>query len=280
MAQTIQEALGHQDGKKATADAVEYMDTVEAYNKWAEVYDTDGNFLQALDTIEMRSLLPRFLDLVQTKANENEKDKQLTLVDLGCGTGRNTLQLAKAAHNNARVIGLDASPGMLEVAGETLRGAGTGVRNRVTLSVYDLLSADDLSLSGSLDSVGAAGIISTLVLEHIPVNTFFEGARRLIKPGGYFLVTNMHAEMGKISQAGFVDEKTGTKIRPTSYAHRIGDVLAAAERAGFEVVALDGGEKVRERKVDETMVESLGARTRKWVGVTVWFGICFRLRSA
>ncbi|KAL4869799.1 hypothetical protein BDV12DRAFT_184937 [Aspergillus spectabilis] len=283
MAQTIQEALT-QGGKAATSDGkpVEYVGTVEAYNKWAEVYDTDGNFLQALDTIEMRNLLPRFLTLVQGLAQgETEPSTALKLVDLGCGTGRNTLQLVKAAPQDAQIIGLDASPGMLDVAKEALSSNGAG--DKVRLGVYDLLASEDAVLPWSLDgkSGGASGIISTLVLEHIPVDKFFANAARLIRPGGYFLVTNMHAEMGGISQAGFVDAKSGKKIRPTSYAHEIEDVVAAAESVGFEVVALDEGEReeVRERRVDEAMVEGLGERGKKWVGVLVWFGVCFRMRS-
>ena len=84
----------------------------------------------------------------------------------------------------------------------------------------------------------------------------------------------MHAEMGEISQAGFTEPETGMKIRPTSYSHMLVDTLAAAEAAGFDVEELDG-EAVRERRVDVAMAEARA----KWVGVTVWFGICFRKRS-
>lgn len=39
MAQTIREALAHRNGKEATSDGqrVKYLNTVEAYDKWAEV---------------------------------------------------------------------------------------------------------------------------------------------------------------------------------------------------------------------------------------------------
>lgn len=39
MAQTIQEALAHRNGRQATSDGrrVEYLDTVQAYDRWAEV---------------------------------------------------------------------------------------------------------------------------------------------------------------------------------------------------------------------------------------------------
>ncbi|KAL4806693.1 hypothetical protein BDV18DRAFT_118958 [Aspergillus unguis] len=296
MLKTIQEALAHGQGS-ATSDGfqVKYVDTVEAYDKWAEVYDTDGNFLQALDTIEMRRLLPRFLTLIQAQARTQTQTKiaaefststnrqELKLVDLGCGTGRNTLQLAKAAPKEALVIGLDASPGMLEVARENLRaneGTKGATEDRIMLGLYDLLGPGSLpeSLQRQFKSGGASGIISTLVLEHIPADTFFEGAAKLLEPGGYLLVTNMHAEMGAISQAGFVDVTTGTKIRPKSYAHEMRDVVAAAESVGFEVVPVAEGESLRERRIEEGMIEKLGDRAKKWMGVMVWFAICFRLK--
>ncbi|KAL3479747.1 S-adenosyl-L-methionine-dependent methyltransferase [Aspergillus californicus] len=292
MPQTIQESLAHTKDAPSVSNGhqIEYLDTVEAYDKWAEVYDTDGNFLQALDTIEMREMLPRFMSLVlsmDSQSGPRDLDKEvksssLNLVDLGCGTGRNTLQLIKAAPARARVTGLDASQGMLDVATVTIQNEianGDGERERVTLGVYDLLSSCPQSLPIALEGQ-VSGIISTLVLEHIPLDKFFLAAVTLIKPGGYLLVTNMHAEMGGISQAGFVDAKTGAKIRPTSYAHEIRDVLAAGGRAGFEVVSLDESEeKVRERRVNEKMVGGLGERGKKWVGVMVWFGVCFRMRS-
>lgn len=238
-----------------------------------QVYDTDGNFLQALDTIEMQQLLPQLLN----KVAANTQPGPAKLVDLGCGTGRNTRQLLKFAPQDAHIVGLDASPGMLDVARTAIdkeKELDPSLANRVSLEIYDLLRSPPAPPECSL---GAAGVISTLVLEHIPVDRFFEGAAAVMRPGGYFLLTNMHSEMGSISQAGFVDTATGTKIRPTSYSHTIEDVLGAAEKAGFEVEEL-GGERVRERKVNEMMVQDLGKRANKWIGVTVWFGICFRKR--
>ncbi|KNG81142.1 hypothetical protein ANOM_009671 [Aspergillus nomiae NRRL 13137] len=257
MARTIQETLasGSPSDAASPQKPVEYVETVEAYNRWAEVYDTDGNFLQALDTIEMQQLLPQLLK----KVTASTQAGPAKLVDLGCGTGRNTRQLLKFAPEDAHIVGLDASPGMLDVARTTV----------------DKEKKSDPSLANRL---GAAGVISTLVLEHIPVDQFFEGAAAVMRPGGYFLLTNMHSEMGSISQAGFVDTATGTKIRPTSYSHTIEEVLDAAQKAGFEVEEL-GGERVRERKVNEMMAKDLGTRANKWIGVTVWFGICFRKRS-
>ena len=67
--------------------AVKYLPTSEAYDRWAKVYDTDGNFLQAMDNMEMKTLFPRFVSSI---ASTGEPWK---MVDLGCGTGRNTALL-------------------------------------------------------------------------------------------------------------------------------------------------------------------------------------------
>lgn len=191
----------------------------------------------------------------------------------------------KTLPKQARIIGLDASPGMLKVAEENLRAVSEGLDtegNRVLLGVHDLLTSSESgssSLPGPLKGRLASGVISTLVLEYIPVDTIFQGAAMVLRPGGYLLVTNMYAEMGKTSHAGFVDVFTGTNIRPKSYTHEIKDVLAAAKKAGFEIVPLVGGKIVREARVDAAMVERLGGRAKKWVGVTVWFGIRFKMRA-
>ncbi|PLB43534.1 putative methyltransferase [Aspergillus steynii IBT 23096] len=264
MANTIQNTLASHTNTPGSKP-VEYVETVEAYNRWAEVYDTDGNFLQALDTIEMSRLLPTFLSRA---ASTNSRK----LVDLGCGTGRNTLQLAKLATPGTEIVGVDASPGMLEVARQTIRKETSVEDVCVSLDTFDLLQSPPRPPGCA---VGAAGVISTLVLEHIPVAQFFEGAAALVVPGGYLLVTNMHSDMGAISQAGFVDAATGTKIRPTSYSHTVDEVVDAAQKAGFTVEEVDG-ERVRERTVDENMAEVLGRRAKKWIGIKVWFGICFR----
>ncbi|PLN77555.1 S-adenosyl-L-methionine-dependent methyltransferase [Aspergillus taichungensis] len=276
---TIQQSLaaGERD-TNPNKHPIEYMDTVNAYNKWAEVYDTDGNFLQALDTLELRTLLPAFLRRVEdsTPTTTNK-----TLIDLGCGTGRNTLQLMHHGPPTAQIIGLDASPGMLEVARQRIAEVDSNAETttatgpRATLAVLDLLDPDPAVLA----SASADGVISTLVLEHVPLDRFFAAVTALLKPGGYLLLTNMHAEMGAVSQAGFVDPGSGRKIRPVSYAHEIGEVVRVAGEYGLEVVGLDDGvgrDVVRERRVDEGMVGVLGERARKWVGVVVWFGVCFR----
>lgn len=249
----------------------------------------------------MQALLPRFLDRVNARFQAYaQPSTPLKLVDLGCGTGRNTIQLLKALSTwknkqsaafapQIEIVGLDASPGMLDVARDAIQSA---VQQKsledqdgpdVSLGAVDLLqgSSTRTRLPQSLQDSGAAGVISTLVLEHVPAKRFFEAASATMIPGAYLLVTNMHADMGALSQAGFTDPQTGVKIRPTSYCHSIPEVLAAAEEAGFQLEDLVGGDGENGalvREVDERLGEKLGERAKKWVGIKVWFGMCLSKR--
>jgi hypothetical protein len=117
----------------------------------------------------------------------------------------------------------------------------------------------------------ADGVISTLVLEHLPLNVFFETASKFLKKGGYLLLTNMHEEMGKRSKAGFLDVETGKKLQGESFVYSIEEMVQEAERQGFQV---DGN--VNERDIDEADIELVGERGHKWLGCKVWFGCILR----
>ncbi|EFW16416.1 hypothetical protein D8B26_005748 [Coccidioides posadasii str. Silveira] len=248
---------------------IKYLDTIEAYDQWAEVYDTDGNFLQRLDTLELQTLLHFFLSQV------NSAESPPKIIDLGCGTGRNTLSLIRAGAENLRIIGLEPSNKMLDVARkktaeyfvEALRFDPNEAKDRVSFETYNLLKEPIPPLS----AFGANGVISTLVLEHVTLKEFFKAVATMLRPGGVLLLTNMHSEMGRISQAGFVHPETGVKIRPTSYSHTVAETLEEANIAGFELVG-----ELKESSIDEELAEKLGPRAKKWIGVRVWYGGCFR----
>lgn len=102
-----------------------------------------------------------------------------TVVDAGCGSGRLTAELLDRLPRG-RVIAVDASPAMLEVAARELERFG----DRVELLHSDLLQLD-------LDAV-ADVVVSTAtfhwVLDH---PALFARLRRVLKPGGL-----LHAQCG------------------------------------------------------------------------------------
>jgi SAM-dependent methyltransferase len=254
-------------------NGIRYLPTNEAYDRWAAVYDTDGNFLQALDTEEMKTLFPRLLEAIQSPS-------PWKVVDLGCGTGRNTALLLTVP-NVDTVVAVDASQGMLEVARQRLQQEPNHVqpaRPALKLAQFDMLAPPPAAVLEQLQQADA--IISTLVVEHIPLPVFFGAVAQCLRPGGVLLLTNMHADMGSISQAGFVDTESGEKIRPTSYAHTIAEVLEEAAKWGLTLEREDGEDGMRERSVQDHMIERLGPRSRKWLGIRCWFGGLFRMADS
>ncbi len=251
---------------------VQHVPTQDAYNEWARVYDSDGNMLQSIDDIEAAVMLS---DLF-VSISRNVQGKNISLLDLGCGTGRSTSKLLSHLRESDEfnILGLDFSQGMLDVATQKLNPLVSEKQGRVTLrleccdcfpTVRDP-SASPLPAVPNLSPVNA--VISTLVLEHVPLDAYFATLSALLLPGGIALVTNMHADMGRVSQAGFVNTQ-GVKIRGTSFAHTVEESLEAAKKAGLTVI------NSKERQMTKEHIESgmVGERGWKWVGINVWHGL-------
>jgi SAM-dependent methyltransferase len=279
-----------------------YIPTVSAYNAWASVYDTDGNILQAIDDLDLETMLPSFISNVLSSTTEPKKllHRSLSILDIGCGTARNTLKILRhqwPENTNVKLVGVDASTNMLALAEEKLRTASKEqvAAGRSNIPEFQLLEHDFLNPENARNApilpaqwTKAAqandeadltfdAVISTLVLEHFPLNTFFSLVRTLSRPGGFVLLTNMHPDMGARSQAGFVEtDQQGrrVKVRGNSWVHGVVETVDEANTQGFDVVG-----SVRETEVKEGMIEMLGERGRKWVGTSVWYGMVLRRRE-
>jgi SAM-dependent methyltransferase len=254
---------------------IQHVGTQDAYDQWAAVYDSDGNMLQAIDDIELATLLPQFLTQVQDRFSTST----ISFLDLGCGTGRNTKKLLDFPYpSNLRstVVGLDFSRGMLELAAGKLQGYNNGLDvPRVKLEQCDCFPTVNNPTAPPLPSVPGLmpvhGVVSTLVLEHIPLAAYFSTLSTLLLSGGLALVTNMHSDMGAKSQAGFVN-KDGVKVRGSSFTHTVQDTIDEAMRAGFEVLSL----KEREMAKGDMESGAVGERGWKWLGTKVWYGLVLR----
>ncbi|KZM26519.1 uncharacterized protein EKO05_0005492 [Ascochyta rabiei] len=253
-----------------TSTPVQHIGTQEAYDQWASVYDSDGNMLQSIDDDELNTLLPSLLGQIAAISSPD-----ISILDLGCGTGRNTARLLShswPADRKVAVTGLDFSAGMLNLA-RTKLAAFTDVNKHMTLRLEQcdpFPASNDFSPS-AINLPPQNLIISTLVLEHIPLPTYLRTLATLLAPGGVALVTNMHDEMGSRSQAGFVNAQ-GVKVRGESFVYTLPETVQAAQDAGLELI------QARERSVEDKDVQSgvVGKRGGKWIGCKVWFGVVLR----
>jgi ubiquinone/menaquinone biosynthesis C-methylase UbiE len=179
------------------------------YDRWAAVYDHDGNPLQAMEGPVMRAAVGDV--------------RGLSVLDLGCGTGRHCAWLAEAG---AAVTAVDFSEGMLAQARQK-----PGME-KVRFVQHDLTQPLPLA-PASFDLV-----ISGLVLEHIAdLQNFFGQIHRMLKPGGRAVVSAMHPAMFlRGTQARFTDPVSGQVVQPGSIAHPIGAFAMAAERAGLHLL--------------------------------------------
>jgi SAM-dependent methyltransferase len=257
------------------SNTVQHIPTQAAYDQWASIYDTDGNMLQAIDDLELRTLLPEFLSQVK---DSSATEREVRILDLGCGTGRNTEKLVRYDWdgNSMQVTGLDFSQGMLNVAAKKLALLTEGQeRVRVRLECCDCFPTVNDSSTSPLPAVQGLqpshAVISTLVLEHIPLKNYFATLVTLLLPGGTALITNMHADMGRVSQAGFVNAD-GVKVRGSSYVYTVEETAAAAKAAGLEVLSVNE----REMRKEDVEGGAVGERGWKWVGTKVWYGMVLK----
>ena len=181
------------------------LGVAEAYDLWAASYDRDDNPMVFMAS---RALEPA----LATVAGES-------VVEFGCGTGRNLLALRRSGA--ARLIGLDLSPGMLGAA----RASGAA----------DGLFLHDMAARSPLDSGSADHALFCLSLEHVAdLRPPLEEAMRLLRPGGRITIVEIHPFLS-LAGAKAHFRLGEEEIHMPTFPHRFADYLNAFAAIGARV---------------------------------------------
>lgn len=186
------------------------MNVQQAYNTWASQYDTNDNKTRDLEAKALRETL-RTVDV----------DRCL---EVGCGTGKNTQWLVtKAKH----ITAVDLSEEMLAKAKAKVNA------NHVTFRQADL--ATEWVFAEGLYNL----VVFSLVLEHIEhLEPVFENVARVLKPGGYLYVGELHPFKQYSGSKARFDTEAGTHI-VSCFNHNVSDFIQAARNHGLIVTDLN-----------------------------------------
>ena len=170
------------------------------FNRAAARYD-DSRFVQSYQR-RVQALVVDSLDLKQG----------MSVLDLGCGTGWATLEIASRLAGTGNVVGLDLSEGMIEQARSKLP------RFRYDNVQFVLQSASSLNYAGRFDCV-----ISTNAYHHFADKVgVFEKVWKSLRAGGSFaiqdycrdfLLMRVVDEMGKIGEKAHVGTTRSSDLR-------------------------------------------------------------------
>ena len=186
------------------------MNNQQAYNAWAESYDTVENKTRDLEAFALRKSL----------ANIENAD----ILEIGCGTGKNTRFLqTKAKH----LVGADFSAEMLERAKEKITA------KNVEFQQFDLREEWNFA-ENSFDL-----ITCSLVLEHIENLDFvFEQARKVLKNFGRFYIGELHPFKQYAGSKARFDTASGV-FELECFIHHISDFFESARQNEFNLIELN-----------------------------------------
>jgi malonyl-CoA O-methyltransferase len=181
-----------------------------AYNSWSESYDEDLNLTRDLDANIVR--------------HEFGKSKFDSILEVGCGTGKNTSFFSEIADN---VFAIDFSEGMISKAKEKVKSKNV------------VFTQSDITLDWPIENNTIDLVTCNLILEHIEnLDFIFSEANRCLKKQGKFFINELHPFRqydGK--KATFVNDGKTTEI--DAFIRHISDFINAANTNGFKLLKLN-----------------------------------------
>jgi len=175
---------------------------------WASRYPPRAH--NRLMETEERTVLARLPDV-----------RGLTVLDLGCGSGRYTAILTRLGA--ACIVGLDGSPEMLARASQVTSRLVRG--DLRALPFHD--RAADLAVCGL-----AIGDIAEL-------DAALAGVARVLKPGGCAVYSDLHPRGAEAGWRRTFTDARGRRLAVRHCRHSLDDHVAACRAAGLLVESID-----------------------------------------
>lgn len=184
------------------------MNVQQAYNLWAQQYDTNVNRTRDLEAVSLRTVL---------------QNLQGAVLEVGCGTGKNSVWLAQKA---CRLLGVDLSPEMLAKA-----------KSKVDFPHVSFGLAD-ITHEWKFTNQTFDYVVFSLVLEHVEDLRFVFGeARKKCNPGAWMYVGELHPFKQYLGTKARFDTADG-RTEVTCFQHHISDFVSAASASGFQLIQL------------------------------------------
>ncbi len=132
----------------------------------------------------------------------------MTALDIGCGPGFFSIEMAGMVGTNGRVIAADLQQGMLDKLSAKIRG--TALEQRITLAHS---GTDTINVSEPVDF-----ILAFYMVHEIPdKDSFFKQASALLRPDGQFLLVEpklFHVSSKDFERTTALAAKNGFKAYP------------------------------------------------------------------
>jgi ubiquinone/menaquinone biosynthesis C-methylase UbiE len=183
------------------------IDPREAYDQWAEQYDTNQNRTRDLEGLSLR---------------EHLAGKPLgRVLEIGCGTGKNTVWLVQHAESVSSV----------DLSGEMLARAREKVTDPKVRFVQADINRDWHFTEGERFDL----VVFSLVLEHIEdLDAIFRKLHAVLDPGGRVYIGELHPFKQYAGTKARFETEEGTKV-VTCFIHHVSEFTDAAKAHGFRI---------------------------------------------
>ncbi len=186
------------------------MDNQQAYNTWANQYDTNNNKTRDLEAMALRTVLDG-----QTFGD---------ILEVGCGTGKNTDWYQ---HRCNSLLGLDFSEEMLVKA-----------QSKITTPHIRFQWAD-ITQPWDVPEQAFDLVSFSLVLEHIEnLDHIFREVARVLRPSGRCYVGEFHPFKQYMGSKARFEQENGDTFLLECYTHHTSEYYNAAKKHGLTCIDL------------------------------------------